>query len=569
MVNRFLHWLRVLASPAGAGCLCLALFLLLYLPSFLCMPPHIDISFFSVCARTVAKGGVLERDVLWFWFPGMAWILVLLQPVIGWSSEALQLLDFLFFTGIVWLLTRWMRQSGVACAGQVWIALALCIFFFSRAELVHCQPDVWMVFPALGALHLRTRQLRQTLTPSSRADDLFLGGLAEGLCWSASGLFKPFVMVPAALVFVTYLICLGSKLPPLRRLALADFLGVAGGAALVASLWVAQLRWSGGWPYFWESLHHWGREYYGTSPPGVLTRIWRVFFIYWPSSLVHAPALLIAGVALARPCFRLFARPTSPTPLAVTRRALFAAFYLGWLYQAIFIQFGPGYHLLAPLLFALVLLCETVLLQPRPFLRLLAPAAVLLMVLPYSILFDVSRLALWTRCLREGSTPQMKDRLTRSPHPARPGWVELTRVADHLRELDIQDGELTCYGSFPGHLHLLLDRKPSTRFFFLPLQLRQYPHRHDDFYRELTSSPQRYVVSDVREGGLETFLVQDTETGTWCFSDKAPPWQAQTFPWSEPIVFRAGPYLLHRVTRPVRWILADPPGDGEPTPTPP
>src|SRR5437763_722933 len=120
MAIRFLIRLRDLASPAGLGCLCLALFLLLYLPSFLCMPIHIDISFFSVCARTVLKGGVLDRDVLWFWFPGMVWILALLQPVIGWSSESLQLLDFLFFTGLVWLLVRWMGLSGVGRAGQVW-----------------------------------------------------------------------------------------------------------------------------------------------------------------------------------------------------------------------------------------------------------------------------------------------------------------------------------------------------------------------------------------------------------------------------------------------------------------
>src|SRR5262249_18464919 len=152
-----------------------------------------------------------------------------------------------------------------------------------------------------------------------------------------------------------------------------------------------------------------------------------------------------------------------------------------WLFQAAFLQFGNHYHLLPPLLLAFVLVYQTVLVQPRAFLRLLAPLALLLMAWQSSILFDTGRVALWKQCVCEGSTPQMKDRLTRASFRTRPGWVELARVADYLRSLDVEDEQLTCYGTFTGHLYLMLDRKPSTRFFFLPFLMTLYPGRHDDF----------------------------------------------------------------------------------------
>jgi hypothetical protein len=557
MINRFLIYLRAIPSPAGLGCLCLALFLFLFLPSFLCMPSHIDISFFSVCARIVVRGGILERDILFFWFPGMVWLLVGVQSVVGPSSEVFQLLDFLFFTGCVWLLTRWMHLSGVSRAGQVWAALALYISYFSINELVHCQPDVWMLFPALGALHLRYRQLRLCLVCPSNTRALVLGGFAEGLCWSAAVFFKPFAVIPVAACFVVSLICLGPTLFRVQRAVLLGVLGLASAIVLVAFLWLFQLHWSGGWPFFWQSLNTWGKEYYSTGA-STFARARGLLRTLWPSCLVHVPALMFAILALEQSCLRLFFRQRAPLPLALSRSALFAAFYLGWVYQAIFIQFGTPYHVVPPLMLALVVVFQTVLIQPRVFLRLAALIAFLLLALPGSVLFDTGRVALWQRCVCQGSTPEMKDRLSRATMPTRPVWVDLYRVADQLRSMDIDDKELTCYGAFTSHLYLMIDRKPSNRFFFLPLQVKLFPRRQDEICRELTNCPQRYIVSDARHWSLQKYLEQDPETGTWHFSDKAPPALVKSFPWSEPIVYRSGPYLVHRVTGPVRKIIPDP-----------
>ena len=58
-------------------------------------------------------------------------------------------------------------------------------FYLTTSEGVHAQPDVWMLLPALAALHLRRRQtvaLARADLPPCRAA---AWGALEGVCWGA------------------------------------------------------------------------------------------------------------------------------------------------------------------------------------------------------------------------------------------------------------------------------------------------------------------------------------------------------------------------------------------------
>ena len=114
-------------------------------------------------------------------------------------------------------------------------------------------------------------------------------------------------------------------------------------------------------------------------------------------------------------------------------------------------------------------------------------------------LFEHNRLRHWSECVCEGSTPSLRDRLTQTYAT---DWVELRRVRNYLAEQELDDGELTCFESRTIALYLDLDLEPSTRVLYLDLAVRVFGRHRDELRHELSSSRQRYVVSDLQKVGL-------------------------------------------------------------------
>jgi hypothetical protein len=110
------------------------------------------------------------------------------------------------------------------------------------------------------------------------------------------------------------------------------------------------------------------------------------------------------------------------------------------------------------------------------------------------------------------------------------------------------DGELTCFNNTTHTLYLTLGLKPSARFFHYGTVLDGFPSKRGQVRRELEASRQRYVVSDLWAVGLQT---PSPLTDPLKLPPGFPRRWAGLYPWTQPIVFRSGRYLVHRVTRPV------------------
>ena len=149
----------------------------------------------------------------------------------------------------------------------------------------------------------------------------------------------------------------------------------------------------------------------------------------------------------------------------------------------------------------------------------------------------------------------MRDRLKTFSVPS---WQDLERVAAFLREQGIRDGELTCYNSTAVHLYGILG--PGTldalRVLGTTRDLFSRPAR-DCSLQALSDSRQRYVVTDLVASGLSpSGIARLCAEGSLARPPRFPSRLRDVYPWSQPAVFRAGPYLVHRVELPLGRLEA-------------
>ncbi|MBO0697888.1 MAG: hypothetical protein J2P46_05820, partial [Zavarzinella sp.] len=283
--------------------------LVIGVPLFLRTPVWVDVTYHDVSAWNVLHGGVHYRDVFETNLPGMVWLHCLVRPVVGWSHEAIRIVDLLVFATVLWLLTRLMKSSGVSASGRVWFAVAAALFYLFETEFIHCQRDGWMLLPAVAATWLRAARC---ITPRST-----YWSVVEGVLWGLAVWIKPHVLVPAVFVWLTSL-----RYQP-RRAAVFDAAGLlAGGliAGAAGTLWLVR---TGAWSPMWDVLRNWNPEYYKWSWADTWYKVRLVSAYFAPFSLLHFVAIPVALVAIVR-------RDGS--------RATLAALYLGWLAQATLVQ---------------------------------------------------------------------------------------------------------------------------------------------------------------------------------------------------------------------------------------
>jgi hypothetical protein len=100
----------------------------------------------------------------------------------------------------------------------------------------------------------------------------------------------------------------------------------------------------------------------------------------------------------------------------------------------------------------------------------------------------------------------------------------------------------------------MLDLKPAIRFQHVGTGVHMAQHE-EEVRQELLASPQRYVVSDIMRVLRQR---EDAEApgleGPLSLPPKFPPRQLQYFPWNQPIVFRSGRYVVHKVVNPIGSI---------------
>jgi hypothetical protein len=519
---------RLANAPALLPGVLLGLFVLAAVPVFVCLPLWADVTLYDLAARNLLQGGVPYRDVFDTNPPGMVWLHAGVRSLFGWRSEAIRLVDLAVVATIAGLLARCLRRDGAAGAPVLWTVLALAGFYLGTSEGSHCQRDVWMLLPALLAAELRLRRWER----AGRA--AFLPAAAEGLLWGAACWIKPFVLVPAC---ACWLALLPRRGPQPARVGTA-LLGLAAGltVALAAGLaWMAQ---AGALPSFLEVVTDWLPEY-ARRPRGWAARVAFPLGLFRPWGLLHLPAVPLA--------LTLLATPREPS----SHRRVLAGLYLGWLLQAAFLQKDHEYVLVPTILLGIPLLAGELARAGKGLVSRVALAGVTVVVAASHPLVRAETPHLWARCWQEGSTAELRDDLRRTGDPLTTDWVDLERVAAFLRAQGLADGQLTCYHDFTHPLLLELRLRPSTPFLHFNILLSAFPRHHDVIRRRLETSGQVFVVSDVQSVGITRADIERNRVSL-------PPEWSSVYPWSEPVVFRSGRYLVHRVVNPVARLAPEP-----------
>lgn len=528
---------------AAAWWAALVILLVANLPLMICMPLTADPITYDLQAQTALEGGVLYRDVVEPNLPGVVWVHMAVRSALGWSSYALRVFDLIVLAGIIVLLGRIARMASPASDFRrrtPVLALLLCWFYFSMSEWAHCQRDIWLMLPALGAVWLRIGLLRQNLESQLTPRELLFWGGMEGVLWGIAFWIKPFVAVPALAGLIVSFLIMRS-----RRDWAINFGGVFMGGVLCGVLGSAWLIRTGAWPYFWDMALHWNPEYFDAGRQRwTVARYTSLMRRFLPWSLIHLVAIPVALKTLI-PFPRL--RQTNP---AHATACLLSAIYLGWLIQAHTLQHLFDYAHVPGTLLALGLLAAS-----WPVSRVHWPianaglASLVLVALITSPATEPGRLSWWGRCLSEGSTPEVRCALQHVPLP---DWRELEPVVGFLKAQDLKDRNVTAYNVFLIHLYPALGLEPSTRFVFPDVHTRIFKNRTDLIARELDDSPQRFVVSSLLENGMHPNDIgsfppdQSPELPA-----KFPPEELRYFPYNQKLVFRSGQYVVHEITQPV------------------
>ncbi|MFO0822340.1 MAG: hypothetical protein U0792_04365 [Gemmataceae bacterium] len=400
---------------------------------------------------------------------------------------------------------------------------------------------------------------------------------------------KPHVVVPAFAFWLASVVLLARREP--RRRLLADFGGLLLGGLVAGGLGLAWLVGTGAWPYFREVFLEWNPNYmsdvFGDAP----RRFVYTFEVFRPWGLLHALAMPLALLAFWEGRLdsghpgnprRIRGSPWVYSPAetegVASARVLLAALYLGWLLQMVVFQRGFEYVQVPVLLLGMsviatqrwafgfvyllwfvflgVLLNFTDLVPPdqNP-----APGLPAIRLEHYEPFTNPRHMELWSRCVREGSTPELRDR---TGHYIRihcgTNWEELDDVARFLGTVEppLGPGELNCWHDSTHSLYITLNLAPATRYmhygtvFAIPSK--------DDWIRkriakEVRESPQRYVVADlVRMGWRRSRDAKPPGVATELrLPGGFPDEHLQKFPWNQKLVFRSGRYVVFEVVNPL------------------
>lgn len=520
-------------------------------PLMLCMPLAADAVLYDLQAKTALSGGVLYRDIVEPNLPGIVWCHMAIRSLFGWNELALKIVDLGLVAGIIALLARFVSRCamgqpplvGTTLAAFVFVAIG---FYCSTPEWVHCQRDIWLMLPALTAFTLRARRVTEA-NGQPTLGTVFLPCLVEGTLWACAFWIKPYVAVPAlAAIAMSFSFLARRGLRPWRWIAM-DLTGILCGGAIIGAAGSAWLITSGVWPHFWEMALEWNPTYFANGRSRwTLSQYVSLSRDLAPWCFVHVVAVPVSIRVIWNALSKARAIPVDARPLT----SLLAALYLGWLFQAHFLQ-HPFHYAHTPGIIlgaALLAMCWPVSL-PRRRTANLAFAAAMMAAAVLAPSFDPQRLAWWPACITRGSQPDVKCALH---HRNLPNWVELQPVVEYLKRQNLKDGELTAYNVFLVHLYPELGVRPSTRYVFLDVLLQVFHERAELIHEALAKSPQKFVVCSLLENGMRPGDIAADGLGVRTTLPNAfPAGHANEFPYCLPLVFRSGQYVVYRVDAPL------------------
>lgn len=533
--------------------------LILNIPLFIRMPLATDVVLYDLQAQMVLHGGTLYQDMFETNLPGIVWLHMLVRSATGMSSDAIRVVDLIIFSGTALLLMQWNRRNHLSRAGMLWIGIALFSFYFSLSEWCHFQRDTLILLPALAALWLRRKQIDRLIpetetVPRASFKSVLGWAFLEGLCWATAFWIKPFVAVPALCAWIgsVWIIKKFQK-------RIIDFSGLLLGGVFLGAIGIYWMWQNGAWSAFYTTFTEWNPEYVAARKTGwEPLRFAQFLYRFYPWFLLHLLAVPLAFLAL-KDYWSLNTKADKETPVESGKRdsVLMALFYMGWLlqsfaFQHLFDYVHPPSHLLAITVIGGFLgsryhNCALTWGWKSGL------AFFLMMVVLSFPAFKPQRAMLWKTCLTNASNAQLKSELALL---VQVDWEDLDAVRQYLQSQKLNDGELHCYNSTLVYLYPELSIDPATRFVFFDSVLIFCPNHRTELYEAINKSQQKYIVTDLIDSGFgkENTLAKSKDPKQMTPPDY-PVSLKGAYPWSHPVVFRAGRYLVHKVERPLGKFL--------------
>lgn len=520
--------------------------LLVNLPIFLCQHLSVDTIMYDLQARAVFGGGVLYRDIVEPNLPGVVGIHLAVRSIAGWSSVAMRAFDLLVLFASLSFLSllifgkkeqpRRIQNSGLFC-------FVVLFFYLGQSEWCQCQRDSWQLCPSLLATLIRRNRMIQKV--SGAPSVWYQSTLLEGFIWGLAFWIKPHVAIPAiAVILVSWI---GLRKP---KEAVYDVIGVVTGGVIAGAIGIGLLIFNGAWEPFWVMQIEWNPEYVKIGRQHfTFDQFLKLYQRLLPWSWIHVGAVLVS-VGVLRSI-----NPACPARTGqVEGQRLLVGLYLGWVAQALLIQHPFTYIQVPGIILAIAVVatfeCSPRIIFVRRFLFVLFTAA----VLPASPLTLPTRLSKSIDCMKFGSTLEVRSKIQLKYYP---DWKELKPVLEFLQAQNVQGEDVTVYTGRLIYVYRELDLNPSTRYVYLDVLARMFKTRTGEIHDALTHAEHRFIVSGLLEAGVSREDIDGEYNPQTLLPINFPKNALRQFPYTQPVVFRSGQYLVHRVENPIGDICTE------------
>jgi hypothetical protein len=521
--------------------------LVVAVPLFLRLPLTNDAEVFDLHTALALRGGVLYRELLEPNLPGVFAVHAGVRLNFGDSPEALRVWDLIWLGVGLAAAARLLALMGASGTHVGWTTLLLAAGYLSQSEWCHCQRDSWMVPWAMLALGVRLRRCLDEQAPidePQRSKGAWWLSCCEGMLWGTAVWLKPYVLLAAAGVWFA-----AGAWMPFRRWC-RDAVWCAVGGGLMGAVGIGVMLATGCWDDFLLTMRDWNPGYFAA---GQAHRTWgrAIATAYRLSPWDLLPLIAVAGGLIGG----IRNRTSSANRPVVIGRGLILGGLLGWAFQALVLQ-HPFDYVFAPLIWwgGLWLAAGSIdAITTRGRIAWGLFAAVVLMSSPFT---EPTRLRHWPACVTGEVSPARRQDLMQLRNPSQ---VDLAAVADYLRGQGVRDREVVVYNSDLIALYRRLGLVPPIRYGYLFETLQFFPERRAQILAEVTAAAPRFLVTDLQSCGLPARLALEVGPAG---PNGVPPVYADlptdVLPWSWPVVYRAGSYLVH-----VRPAGADDPPVGD------
>ena len=525
--------------PIGLTLILLA-WLGLAVPVFLRMPLTNDAELFDLHARMLASGKVLYQDILEPNLPGVIWIHSIVRTVAGQSSEAMRGFDLLVFGGLMVLSYHWLRQCGISRAGGTATVLSASVFYLSGSEWIHCQRDTWMLAVTMLAATLRCRSLANRNALSSIQTGLL--SITEGLVWGVGIWLKPYVVLVAIAVWLVT-VRHNSSL----RLAAFDSLGLLIGGLLAGLAGLGWMLGTGCLTAFLEQSREWNPHYFtARSAQWTLDRFVPMAIRFLPWMLLHPLAALVSLSRIRQALTTSSSGKAEPgNSDGALRSTILAAIYLAWCVHMFLLQHLFDYVHAPGVLLAILVTADWLSSWKRAGAARFVSysfAVAAVFICPY---LDAARINNWKPAFDGKLTAEFRDQLACFENPNR---ADMEKVASYLKSRGARDGDVLCFNSDIVSLYRRLGFMPPTKFIYVDQNAAYVPSAADTILQTLMQSGHKYVVTDILTSGVIAEGFRDEARDGEQPSPVHLPGTTGIYPWNQPVVFRAGSYLVHEIT---------------------